>query len=349
MTYNTELKQNSTMKRTMNKFLSTFIQDDSRALVLDAETMMTSTCLTMNGMKPEHITVINTAGDIIDKAHQNGHTDSIKGISTDVMKKLTGTYDIIYLDYCGTPDSHKSGFNPAYDLLWAADRVRDNGIIITTFSRRTKDAIEKANDLIPYTMTLAKEVSYCETVPMYCMILTKLNPRMVRDKFNTMKRTIVDSIETAFTLTKMKPSNKKNSEQAYINRMKVISPEKYSVIAYYQNNHLWKGIVEDIHRDGRVKILWVDPLDTYDYGKHKGYYPIKTHINIDDASHNDADGNWCYLYDTYSVETIDEAEEMEPLPITMNRQNYIKLKKDIVNNMKKKKYTGLIQYFGIKD
>jgi len=189
-TYNTELKKNSTMKRTMNTFISSYVNKDSRAVVIDAETLLSSTTLVQHGAQPKNIVVINTNGVIINKAREKGHVNSIQGISTNVLPHLSGTYDIIYLDYCGTPELHLDGFNPAFDLLWAADRVKDNGIIVTTFSRRTKDAIEKANDLIPFTLTLAKEVNYCETVPMYSMILTKINPRDARNRFNHLKRSL---------------------------------------------------------------------------------------------------------------------------------------------------------------
>lgn len=188
--YNTDLKSKSTMKRTMNNFISSYVNEDTTAIVIDAKSLMSSKSLVNNGVSPENIVVINTDGDIIDEAHKNGHILSKKGISTHILPQLSGTYDIIYLDYCGTPEMHVDGFNPAFDLLWSADRIKENGIIVTTFSRRTKDAIEKANDMIPFTLTLAKEVNYCETVPMYSMILSKVNPRDVRNKFNRLKRSI---------------------------------------------------------------------------------------------------------------------------------------------------------------
>ena len=188
--YDTAKKANSTMKRTMNTFISSYVDKDSTAVVLDAETLLSSTTLVQHGAQPKNIVVINTEGDIINKAREKGHVFSIQGISTNVLPRLSGTYDIIYLDYCGTPEIHQDGFNPAFDLLWAADRVKDNGIIVTTFSRRTKDAIEKANDLIPFTLTLAKEVNYCETVPMYSMIMTKVNPREASNRFNHLKRSL---------------------------------------------------------------------------------------------------------------------------------------------------------------
>jgi len=193
MGYNTVLKASSRMKDTMNRFLSKYVIDGSRALVIDAETLMTSSCLLKHGMAPDDIIVINDDERVIVKAVKKGHKHSIVGMSTNVLPKIEGTFDIIYLDYCGTPDTHLSGFNPHFDLLWSSDRLRAGGVIVVTFSRRTKDAIEKANDIIPYNMTLSKEVSYCETVPMYSMILSKSNTsqRVVRDTFNNLNRTVI--------------------------------------------------------------------------------------------------------------------------------------------------------------
>ena len=109
---------------------------------------------------------------------------------------------------------------------------------------------------------------------------------------------------------------------------------------------MWKGIVQDVLKDGRIKILWVDSKDKIDYGKSKGYNLVGAHIDIDDPDHDKAIGNWCYLYDTYSKDTVEEAEEMEPFPITMNRKEFIELKEKVAKDAK---YTTLLQYFGIDD
>lgn len=199
MPYNTDIKIKSTMKRTMNLFLASYVNSESKALVLDAETLLSSNTLYNQGMKKENIIVINDNEDIIEKAKQQGFIHSKVGLTTNVLFQVNGCFDIIYLDYCGTPEKSKNGFNPSYDLLWAADRLKRNGIIVTTFSRRTQDAIEKANDIIPFTLTLAKEVNYCETVPMYSMIMTKINPRHARDTFNHLKRNLPVEVQTQET------------------------------------------------------------------------------------------------------------------------------------------------------
>ena len=51
MTYNTALKKKSQMKRIMNIFLTQCTTQDSNAIVIDAETLMSSKTLKKNGLK----------------------------------------------------------------------------------------------------------------------------------------------------------------------------------------------------------------------------------------------------------------------------------------------------------
>lgn len=62
--YNTDLKSKSTMKRTMNNFISSYVNEDTTAIVIDAKSLMSSKSLVNNGVSPENIVVINTDGDI---------------------------------------------------------------------------------------------------------------------------------------------------------------------------------------------------------------------------------------------------------------------------------------------
>lgn len=376
MSYNTALKMKSPMKTTINTFIGQCSTPESIALVIDADSMLSSSALVSHGVIPNNVIVLNSDNDIIKKAHEHGHTRSVAGFSTNVLDSFVDTFDIIYLDYCGTPDGNKSdGVLPKYDMLWAADRLSDDGIVIVTFSRRNHEghAVERAQKMIPLSMDLLNVVYYCETSPMFAMMLVKkgLNSkRNLRDKFNRIKMEIHDQINKTPKLTKKRKCDaddvvekrqkvhedlilpdlvEKHSTEAYNKRMESLSPERYSIIGYYYDNTLWKGVVEEVHKDGRIKILWVDEKDKYDYGSCRGYYVAGTHIHIDSPNHNKNNGNWCYLYDTYETKTAEEIDELEDLPISLSRKNYLALKKRFIESMQTKTYMGILQYFGINE
>lgn len=183
--YNATQKTKSNMKNAVNAFIAQQANERTQAIVIDAETLMSSNSLANNGVPKQNITVLNCDETIIEKAIQEGF-QAYAGYSTQSLLQLKGFYDIIYLDYCGTPkDNPANGFSPCMDLAWSSHHLNKNGILLATFSRRCENAIEKANQIIPYGMHLVKEITYCETSPMYCMILTNGHQtRELRDTFN---------------------------------------------------------------------------------------------------------------------------------------------------------------------
>tara|TARA_Y100000748_G_C15482404_1_gene483366 strand:- start:654 stop:1496 length:843 start_codon:yes stop_codon:yes gene_type:complete len=189
MTYDATLKQSSTMKATMNAFLAACIRTDSKAIVIDAETLQSSKALVARGLDPANIVVINDNKHVIESAHKAGHTESITGISTNVLAKLHSMYDCIYLDYCGTPDPSQNGWDPRLDMYYAADKLNDSGICIVTFTNgRTENAVIKATNLIPNSLHVVHVVHYRETSPMFSIILTKTTdlkyPKMLLRRYN---------------------------------------------------------------------------------------------------------------------------------------------------------------------
>ncbi len=205
------------MKRIMNIFLTQCTTVDSNAIVIDADSLMSSKTLIRRGLTPENIIVLNNNKDIINKAYKQGHTNSVVGISTSVLPYLPGLYDLIYLDYCGTPAPNKNGYwNPHMDILWSADRLTENGVVIATFTTGHIDnAIQRANLMIPNSLTLVKEISYCETTPMYVMILSKSpDVKPLRDRFN-------------LVYTKVKNHKSKLEQQMIIGKKrKIILPKR---------------------------------------------------------------------------------------------------------------------------
>lgn len=167
------------------QFINDFLADRARAcarpraLVIDAESLMTSRSLG-DGVD---ITVLNSDPTICDEARSLG-LNTACGISTTALREVRGKFDIIYLDYCGFPTKQPNGFDPAFDLLWAADHIVDDGIVLATFSRRFKHCVATAESMIPNSLQLAKTHVYFETSAMMCMFLVKENARALRDSVN---------------------------------------------------------------------------------------------------------------------------------------------------------------------
>ena len=175
-------KSNNT-KQFINGFIAGCQGKETRAIVIDAEELRTSRSLMEVGVPPNSITVLNTDQGICDKAHTLGLKTAC-GMSTTTLRQLYGRFNLIYLDYCGFPTKHANGFDPAFDLLWAADHIDDDGIVIATFCRRAKHCIETAENLIPTSLRLAKTHVYFESSAMMCMFLVKKNERTLRDRIN---------------------------------------------------------------------------------------------------------------------------------------------------------------------
>lgn len=362
--YNTILKEKSPMKATMNNFLGNFANPQTKAIVLDAETMLSSSTLVRYGVDPLNIVVINNDTNIIDTAHRNGHTKSIAGISSAVLPQLRGTFDIIYLDYCGFPDIRSDGFNPAFDILWSGDRLNKDGIMVVTFSRRATNCVEKAEAMIPVSLELVKTICYSETCAMFAMILTKGNDqRFIRDTFNEIKlshhkkRKMEEVTEESQPKKKKKKTEKKTKKKSTVpekhttiareNRLKDNLPSRYSLIAYYYDGHLSPGIVE-IVKDRLMRVLWVDTESPYDYGANKDYYPIGNHVDISDPTHSKDNFGWTYLYDIFETGNQEDIDEMKRLPISMKRKDFLEVKKKVEDNRLAENYVHLVTYFGIE-
>ena len=362
--YNTEIKTKSPMKQTINTFLGTYAKPTTKALVIDAETLLSSSTLVSCGVDPLNIVVLNDDTTIIEKAHRAGHLKSTTGISSAVLPRLeVEQYDIVYLDYCGFPDVRSDGFNPAYDILWCGDRLADDGIMVVTFSRRATNCVEKAETMIPVSLELVKTICYSETCAMFAMILTKggSNPRAIRDRFNRIKLDVHkrkreeddEAVNTLLLLTEQPAAKKRKSswkdtyDQLVKERMKHAYPEKYSLIAYYWEGRLSPGIVE--RKSGkRRRVLWVDHESPVDYGVAEGYFPFGKHINIADPDHDKSNYNWTYYYDTFEVVSEADMLEIKNLPIQMQREHYLQVKQRIQSAERKKEYPVLASYFGVK-
>ena len=169
--YDPEKKKRSCMKHVMNRFIS-FLKP-SRALVIDASTLLSSSALLKAGLAAAKIVVVNDDERTIERAKAKGHCYSRCGTSTEVLPYIDGRFEVIYFDYCGLPERRSDGFDPEMDLEWACSRLKRGGIVIVTFSRRTACAFEKALGLIPNQLSLQKTIFYHESSSMMSMIMSK--------------------------------------------------------------------------------------------------------------------------------------------------------------------------------
>lgn len=160
------------MKMSVNQLLEQNATSETRAVVIDADTLQSSKALLRGGALAQNIYVINSKKSIVAKARLQGHAQSVYGISTNILQHLNGPFDIIYLDYCGTPDDTFNGFKPRVDIWWAAANLAPGGFVVVTFSKRTADAKEKARALVPSSLALTFDTDYYETCAMYMMVLS---------------------------------------------------------------------------------------------------------------------------------------------------------------------------------
>ena len=319
------------MKNTINSFLAHISGPGSSAIVIDAETLMSSSALVSYGVDPMNIVVLNNDNEIIRKAHDAGHKRSVCGYTTDVLQQFTGTFDIIYLDYCGTPDGNKStGVLPKYDMLWAADRLSNEGVFVVTFSRRNQDgfAVEKAQNMIPLSLELVNTVFYYETCSMFAMILVKRGfkeIRYLRDVFNKMR------MEKPKEQVSQKRKREESIKEVSKKRHKA-TLEKYALIAYHHDNTMWYGIVEQFTQNKKhIKVLWLDPRSPIDYGSNQGWYPVGDYVSVETRT-KEENGQWCY------IQYFDEK-----IPKVLGMKSFKKFKKWVLQN--KQTLTDISYYF----
>ncbi len=166
------------------------------ALVIDADTLLSSLALHKAGMLKKNITVLNNDPDIVAYAKSIGFK-AFCGISTCILDQLKGKFDVIYWDYCGFPQRRADGFDPSVDMMWGSQHLTVNGIMLSTFCRRATNCIEKAENMIPKALLHAKTYLYHETCAMMLLIMVRKNPRKIRDAFNKLTMAVTSTMTIA--------------------------------------------------------------------------------------------------------------------------------------------------------
>ncbi len=96
-----------------------------------------------------------------------------------------------------------------------------------------------------------------------------------------------------------------------------------------------------------MKVLWVDEHSPFDYGSTDGYYPFGRHMNLGQSNVLKKDGDWAYLYDTYEVVDENDFNELKDVPIKMKKRDYLVLKDAVQQNVQRKMFIPLVEYFGV--
>ena len=109
-------------------------------ILIDSPELKSVQCMRKYGVG--HVDVINFKRLPVRSASSRTTVTSHEGVSTSVLKKLMTTkrksfYKVAYLDYCGTPNRNVStGCDPLEDFKSLHRMMRDDGLLIATFSKR---------------------------------------------------------------------------------------------------------------------------------------------------------------------------------------------------------------------
>lgn len=125
-----------------------------------------------------HITVFGVDKQLAKKSKRFG-IKCVPGWSGDVLEKLgKQKFDIIYLDYCGTPDGNAL-FNPLEDMDRASTMLTRGGVLACTFSKRCSNIASKCLNMAPSPLTLRRTLEYCDSAAMIFAVYSTRNVPMV--------------------------------------------------------------------------------------------------------------------------------------------------------------------------
>ena len=155
-------------KRIANAYLANLARGN--VLVLDTRALGTSRAMAETVGKRK-ITAFGTDAKLMSECKKFG-IKCIKGWSEDVLKKLhkkKKCFDVIYLDYCGTPDGNHH-FDPMKDMARASTMLTRGGILACTFCKRSSQVMSKCINMTPPTLSLQRSYEYCDTSAMVFVV-----------------------------------------------------------------------------------------------------------------------------------------------------------------------------------
>ena len=139
--YSTKEKKNSAIKQDANKlFTREASKNVGKALILDAETLITTSYLARRGFK--NIIVPNPY--VYDKIKKDKRIQAKNMLVGEYIANCSDRLTAVWLDYCGTFDgSESTGINPQEDIrnLFKKKLLTDNSTFAVTFSFRTQHRV----------------------------------------------------------------------------------------------------------------------------------------------------------------------------------------------------------------
>ena len=155
-------------KRIVNAYLAHVAR--GKVLVLDTRALGTSRAMAETVGKRK-IVAFGTDPKLEKRCKKFG-IKCEKGWSGDVLAKLQKQkqlFDIIYLDYCGTPDGNDM-FDPMEDMARASTMLTRGGILACTFCKRSSQVMSKCINMTPPTLSLQRSFEYCDTSAMVFVV-----------------------------------------------------------------------------------------------------------------------------------------------------------------------------------
>lgn len=96
-------------------------------------------------------------------------------------------YDLIFLDYCGTPDGSEH-FNPNDDLQRASRMLKRRGILAVTFSKRCSSLLSKCINMRPRGLHLQRAFPYFDTSGMVLVLYSAREIRQIGPRKGSLVR-----------------------------------------------------------------------------------------------------------------------------------------------------------------
>ena len=152
-------------KRVVNHYLRSLVKKKHRVLVIDTKHLGSSKCL-VKVVRRNNVYVCGTDEGLASAARRIGIQNVAEGWSGEALDKWKNVkFDLIFLDYCGTPDG-TDFFNPAEDMARASAMLKRDGVLAVTFSKRCGHLMTKCVDMTPPCLWIQRTYEYCDTSPM---------------------------------------------------------------------------------------------------------------------------------------------------------------------------------------
>jgi len=153
-------------KRVVNAYLRSLVgKKEQRVLVIDTRALGSSKCL-LKTVGKKNVYVCGTDTGLATAARRIGIRHVVEGWSAEALNKWSKLkFDLVFLDYCGTPDGNDD-FIPEEELGLASTMLKRRGVLAVTFSKRCGHLMTKCVNMTPPRLRIQRVYEYCDTSPM---------------------------------------------------------------------------------------------------------------------------------------------------------------------------------------